>query len=306
MSPLISATVKPEASVAVTRARVAGGIGLVLVLVDVVIAGLAPFDPHAPGLLGGGGVARDARLPFDPHAPGLLSPPGGPSHVAHKARCRVDLRHGLQHVLSPSPSSPAASLVGRRPSPGKNARSDAQLPGAVPRLTTSADGRTIDGMIFHDATISMVGNRQSTRTHDSADLAPAAVEVFRSMFEQHGDHFRVPLPVAGLEWLELAFDSEAEGAALATFWRGDVPITTSALAGGVAATADREVLRGVQSLILQLTRPHGTEAAFDVLAVDLRPLIVSVPIAPDREELLIVADAETCLAAAWFGHWGTA
>ena len=65
-------------------------------------------------------------------------------------------------------------------------------------------------MIFHDCTITLVGNRHSTRTHDSADLTPAAVEVFRSMFEQHGDHFRRPLPVPGLEWLELAFDSESE------------------------------------------------------------------------------------------------
>jgi hypothetical protein len=41
-----------------------------------------------------------------------------------------------------------------------------------------------------------------------------------------------------------------------------------------------------------------------VLGIDLRPLIVSVPIAPDREALTIVADAETCLAAAWFAHCG--
>ncbi len=102
----------------------------------------------------------------------------------------------------------------------------------------------------------------------------------------------------GLEWLELAFDSESEGAALATFWKGKVPITTSALVAGL------EVLRGIQSLILQLTRPHGTEPTFDVLAIDLRPLVVSVPIAPDREALQVVADAETCLAAAWFGHGG--
>ena len=64
------------------------------------------------------------------------------------------------------------------------------------------------------------------------------------------------------------------------------------------------MLRGIQSLILQLTRPHGTEPTFDVLAIDLRPLIVSVPIAPDREALQVVADAETCLAAAWLGHVG--
>jgi hypothetical protein len=159
-------------------------------------------------------------------------------------------------------------------------------------------------MVFHDSTITLVGNRYSTRTHDSADLAPAAVEVFRSMFDQHGDHFRVGLPVAGREWLELALDSEADGAALATFWRGEVPITISALVAGLDGNADREVLRGLQSLILQLTRPHGVEPTFDLLGIDLRPLIVSVPIAPDREALTIVADAETCLAAAWFAHCG--
>ena len=124
------------------------------------------------------------------------------------------------------------------------------------------------------------------------------------MFEQHGDHFRRPLPVPGLEWLELAFDSEADGAGLATFWRARVPITISGMVAGLDGKADSDVLRGLQSLILQLTRPHGAEPTFDVLRIDLRPLIVSVPIAPDREALTIVADAETCLAAAWFAHCG--
>ncbi|MEI8371848.1 MAG: hypothetical protein WCJ35_03330 [Planctomycetota bacterium] len=106
-------------------------------------------------------------------------------------------------------------------------------------------------MIFHDATVTLVGNRFSTRTHDSYDLAPPAVEVFHAMLKQHGDHFRQPMPVAGMEWLELALDSEDEGAAMATFWRGDVPITTSGLVSGIE-TSDYPVLRGMQSLLLQM------------------------------------------------------
>ena len=121
-------------------------------------------------------------------------------------------------------------------------------------MTAGAAWATIGGMIFHDATITLVGNRYSTRTHDSADLAAPAVEVLRSMLDQHGNHFRRPLPVEEFSWLDLALDSDGDGAAVATFWRGKVPITISGMVAGLDGAADREVLRGLQSLILQLTR----------------------------------------------------
>ncbi|MEI8371847.1 MAG: hypothetical protein WCJ35_03325 [Planctomycetota bacterium] len=40
------------------------------------------------------------------------------------------------------------------------------------------------------------------------------------------------------------------------------------------------------------------------MSIDLRPLIISVPFIADQDDLMLVADAETCLAAAWFAHVG--
>ena len=155
---------------------------------------------------------------------------------------------------------------------------------------------------FHAVTIDAARGLRSRRTHDSATLLPAAVEVFRDLIERHGEEFRVALPVKGLEHIELDL-TRAGSAALATFWSRGEPVTTSALAPGLDADEDRLALEGLQSLILCFCGDSPAEPGFDLLTIPDRPLLATVPIpaAPDPD-MATIADAETCLAAAFFLH----
>ena len=155
---------------------------------------------------------------------------------------------------------------------------------------------------FHAVTIDAARGLRSRRTHDSATLLPAAVEVFRDLVERHGEEFRVPLPVKGLEHIELDL-TRAGSAALATFWSRGEPVTSSALAPGIYPRDDRQALEGLQSLILCLCGDCPAQPGFDLLTIPDRPLLATVPIpaAPDPD-MATIADAETCLAAAFFLH----
>jgi hypothetical protein len=152
---------------------------------------------------------------------------------------------------------------------------------------------------FHDVTIRF-GSVASRRTHDSATLRPAAVELFRDLIERHGEEFRVALPGKGLEHIELAL-TRVGTTAVATFWSRGAPVTTSALVPGLDAGDDRQALEGLQSLILCLCGDSPAEPGFDLLTIPDRPLLATVPIpAPPDPDMGIIADAETCLAAAFF------
>jgi len=154
-------------------------------------------------------------------------------------------------------------------------------------------------VLFHEVTI-RIGSIASRRTHDSATLLPATVENFRDLVQRHGVEFRGPLPVKGLEHIELAL-ARAGSAAMATFWAGGAPVISSALAPGINPGDDRKALEGLQSLILCLFGDPPAEPGFDLLTIPDRPLLTTVPIAalpnPDRA---IITDAATCLAAAFF------
>jgi hypothetical protein len=154
-------------------------------------------------------------------------------------------------------------------------------------------------VLFYDVTI-RTGSVARRRVHDIATLRPAAVEFFRTLIERHGADFRVPLPVAGLEHIELAF-TRAGTAALATFWSHGKPVTTSAMVPGLAEDHDRQALEGLQSLVVGFFGGTSAEPGFDLLAIPQRPLLATVPIpAPPSPDMGIIADAETCLAAAFF------
>ena len=156
-------------------------------------------------------------------------------------------------------------------------------------------------MIFHDITI-VIGSVHSRRTHDTGGLVRAAVEVFRSMLNRHGENFREPLPVDGLGHIELNWTRQGT-AAVATFWSGGTPVTTSALAPGLSADDDQAVLWGVQSLILRFHGDSPAEPGFDLLTIPDRPLIATLPIpvpVTNPADMAMIADMETCLAAAFF------
>jgi hypothetical protein len=157
-------------------------------------------------------------------------------------------------------------------------------------------------MIFHAITIDAIGNRRSRRTHDSATIPPAAVEVFRALLERHGEDFRVPLPVAGLKHIKLAL-ARAGSTALATFWSRRAPVTTSALVPGIDPDEDREVLAHLQALVVQFFGDSPIEPAFDMAAIADRPVLVTVPLPlppQPHPDIGIITNAETCLAAAYF------
>ena len=66
---------------------------------------------------------------------------------------------------------------------------------------------------------------------------------------------------------------------------------------------DRQALEGLQSLILCLCGDCPAEPGFDLLTIPDRPLLATVPIlAAPSPDMGTIADAETCLAAAFFLH----
>jgi hypothetical protein len=157
-------------------------------------------------------------------------------------------------------------------------------------------------VLFHDVTLE-AGDLVSRRVHDTGTLAPEAVRVFTKMLRVGGDHFRKTIPVPGLGRLELSWTSETRGAAMATFWSGGKhPLTTSALLSGLDPAADAEAAQALQGLALQLFRGTPIEPGFSLRAIAERPLIASliVPALEVHPDLAIVADMETCLAAAFF------
>ena len=158
----------------------------------------------------------------------------------------------------------------------------------------------MSSLIFHNVTLDAAGTIRSRRTHDSATPPPAAVEIFRDLFERHGENFRVPLPVEGLEHIELALTRPGT-TALATFWARGAPVTTSALLPGINPEDDREVLELLQGLVVRFFDDSPVEPGFDLLALSDRPLLVTVPVPlPPSPDLGTIAEAETCLAAAFF------
>ena len=160
----------------------------------------------------------------------------------------------------------------------------------------------MSSLIFHNVTLDAAGTIRSRRTHDSATLRPAAVEIFRYLIERHGEGFRVPLPVEGLEHIELAL-TRSGTTALATFWVRGAPVTTAALLPGINPEDDREVLELLQDLVVRFFDDSPVEPGFDVLSLSDRPLLVTVPFPipiPPGLDMGRIADAKTCLAVAFF------
>jgi hypothetical protein len=158
-------------------------------------------------------------------------------------------------------------------------------------------------MIYYDCTVTLAGDAYSRRTHDSARLVRAAVDVFARMLAAHGDSFREPVPVPpGSAPVWLGWDAPEPGTAgLATFFAaGEVAVTSSVLLSGYDPAADRKAAVYLQALIRRC-HPEQVEPGYDLMAIRERPVIVSVPLPwADPETMALVADMETCLAAAYF------
>lgn len=156
-------------------------------------------------------------------------------------------------------------------------------------------------MTFHDFTLTLMGEVRSRRVHESAGLAAGAVEIFCDLFERHGGEFRVPVPAPAGLGVELHWSEDAAlpGCAFATFYAKGSIVTTSALCAGADPGADRKHLQSLQSLLFHLWRGGSVEPAIDLLSIADRPAIVSVPFGPSPA-MSMVADMETCLAAAYF------
>jgi hypothetical protein len=161
-------------------------------------------------------------------------------------------------------------------------------------------------MKFFDYTI-LAGSSHSRREHESTGLVREAVAVFARMLEQGGQHFKSPVPPVPDFVLSV---TRHRTVALATFFHRGTPVTTSALVPGRDPDDDREVIAGLQKMLTGMF--HGTpmEPGFDMAAIRERPAIFSAVLATAAlagpEATGMVADMETCLAAAFFEEGGTA
>src|SRR5262249_40071511 len=146
--------------------------------------------------------------------------------------------------------------------------------------------------------ILLAGGDHSRREHDSAALLPEAVAVFRGMLAAGPWFSRAPVPAAppgySLTWTEAG-----RGAAAATFWFQDVPVTTSALLAGLDADAEAEVTGQIQEMTLRFFAGTPLEPGFDLAEIAERPVIISLILpsafAAGGEAVALVADCETCL-----------
>lgn len=139
-------------------------------------------------------------------------------------------------------------------------------------------------MLFHDYTMRADGIIASHRQHGTRDLEPRAVLAFAQIVRQvHFEGAVHPLaPGITLRW-----DRSADEA-MATFYAEDEMLTTSALASAEESSVFAELSK--------LTSTRRSKS----LQIE-RPAIVSIPWpAQNRDAMMLVADMETCLAAAFF------
>ena len=161
-------------------------------------------------------------------------------------------------------------------------------------------------MHFYDYTI-VVGGKHSHREHDSDHLERWAVAVFRDMIDRHGSEFDEPvppLPIYRLKWTH-----RDHGIALATLYERETPVSTSILlADDIDPEQEREAVIDMLQFILQLYHDTAVEPAFDVMTIQSRPVIMSMPlpseVTGEVDCMDMVGDMLPCLAAAFFESTG--
>lgn len=162
-------------------------------------------------------------------------------------------------------------------------------------------------MIFHDVTL-RAGRVLSAREHDSRALLGEAVAVFRGMLSGHvpGD-FRRQVAFQGCHYITLAWTCEeaCPTVAFASFYAGGQCYTSSILLSGQAPHHERQIMDLFQDMIDDVFACLPEGPGRDLEGIRHRPLIASVPFpAPIDEDgartMALIADMETCLAAAFF------
>lgn len=147
-------------------------------------------------------------------------------------------------------------------------------------------------MIFHDYTLRADGQILSHREQDTAKIEPVAVEVFRSMLRA-GPSFTAAIPHPQFAHIQLIWTAIG-GNAMATFKSRGELVTSSVLLSGRDPAGEPMLLQHLDKMLAAM---GGGPAGLQVTA---RPLIVSIPWPSGSPDMGIIADMETCLAAAWF------
>lgn len=148
-------------------------------------------------------------------------------------------------------------------------------------------------MIFHDYTLRADGTIQSHREHNTRDLATPAVRMFSEMLAA-GPQFRRPIPVPAFGHIDLHWTA-AGGNAMASFAASGALVTTSILLSGRSPAQEPELLAALDSILASLGQsPAG-------LVIAARPVLITIPLPVVSPDVGLIADMETCLAAAYFG-----
>lgn len=171
---------------------------------------------------------------------------------------------------------------------------------------------------FHDYTLRPAqgkGKNYSYRKQGFKTLDQEAVTTFRVMLGEHAEkqHWEAPIPVEGCEHIMLKFTGCGSRVALATFCVENLdselpeflwlPVTMNALLGGLPEDEeDEQVAMGQMGRMwLDTWGKHGVELP---VPPHLRKPALATIILPGAElatkkDIQLIADMETCLAAAF-------
>jgi hypothetical protein len=187
---------------------------------------------------------------------------------------------GVQVPRSVHPEAPAEDAV-RAVAPG------------------SRGGVNVRDVRFWDVTVEISGVVCASIERDSAQQVITAVDFFRGMLRERGTFSQAPIPIKGVEHIELHWRYDRSAAAAKFLSRG-VLVATSALITGYCFDSDLVALQ-----LFAASIPHVTGASGKDLASELseRPLMVtawSPGSTASRNDRLLVTTMKTCLAEAFF------
>jgi hypothetical protein len=162
-------------------------------------------------------------------------------------------------------------------------------------------------MRFHDYTI-VHGRIESQRVHESTQLVRAAVAVFRTLLDHGPGNYVIP----GWDDYRLAWTRERSNA-VATFFYRQIPITSNLLLSGHDRDAEPSAISALAGLeaTIEAALPGATAGSglgFDLALIRARPALCTIILASSLlavgadlpHAMGIIADMETCLAAAFF------